>query len=55
MNTYKLTLERNDGTWGQYDLQAPNAARAMRIAAQNLDLDDAKAIHIVALDEEEDA
>ena len=52
MNRYKLTLERNDGTWGQYDLQAPDVAQAMRIAARNLDLDDAKQVTIHLMDKE---
>ena len=51
MNRYKITLERKDDcTWGQYDIEAPDAAQAMRIAARNLDLDDARTVTICLMD-----
>ena len=53
MNHYKITLERHDGTWGQYDLQAESAARAMQMAAQILDLDNAKQVAVVDMSKEE--
>lgn len=51
MNRWKITLERNDDcTWGQYDIEAPDVAQAMRIAARNLDLDDARTVTIHLMD-----
>lgn len=49
MKTYKLTLERQDETWGQYDIRADSPANALRVAARAFDLDGAKAVHIVEM------
>lgn len=55
MKRYTLTIESDDGTWGKLNFEAANPSIALLAAAKNYDLTAAKAIHIVALDTEEDA
>lgn len=49
---FKLTLERKDGTWGQIDFNAPDVVAAMRFAARSFDLEGAKTVTLVEVEDE---
>lgn len=50
MERYRLTLERLDNTWGQYVVESEDMKSAMRWVSRNVDLENAKNVHLVKID-----
>jgi hypothetical protein len=50
--TFRLTLEREDRTWGQYVFEAEDMVAALRHVARSVDLDRAQNAHVVEVKED---
>lgn len=49
--TYRLTLERQDGTWGQHVFCAEDMQDALRYVVRSVELGRSKNTHIVEVEE----
>jgi len=54
MKRYRLTLEREDNTWGQYTFDAEDMQSALKHIARSIDLDGARNTHFIEVREEDD-
>jgi hypothetical protein len=47
---YRVTLERHNGKWSQFEIVSPDLVLAMHYLSETYRLDDIANIHIVACD-----